>query len=453
MAETTTLAPVVAPADQGKINADLAAKVAAQDIMGQSLATTSTDAGPALDELAKAHDDAAKKEAEEAEAKRVADEAAANPTPEQKEAAEKEAADKLAAEKAAAEVTANEDTRAKDLFKDAPSLPPGAAPKSSEAFATVKLIAAREVARVEAELQKAREDLKAAQALSANPTTEQLAQAKELEDLRMWRAKMDVDFDPKFKEFDKNIEAARDFIYAQLRRSPVVTEDTIAQIKKFGGPESTNMVKLFESMGDPTIQRVIESKVSDILQAKYQKDLAIKQSKDNISEYVEARKTELNQAVTGHVTETKAQLDSMLPNLEWMADKEVKGTDGEKKEAQEHNAFVSGIRTQLDEALSDDSPTMRAILLTGMAQLFNVQRSEKKVKAELAALQKDHATLQGKWEKIVSASKSRLTQSGAPTTATAPAAKVSQFSTPAGDALDALAKQIQAEREAKGATR
>lgn len=454
--------PVVAPLDNAKVNADLAAKMAAQDIMGQSTAADPAgDAGDALDQLAKQHDEDAKKKAAEASttptpeeeaAKKAAEEAAkaaaSQQTPEEKAAAE--AAAKAAAEAANKPDPATE--RAKNLFKDAPSLPPGAAPKSSEAFATVKLIAAKEIQRVESELEKTREELKSIKEASSKPSTEQLEKEKELQELREWRAKVDVDFDPKFKEFDKGIESARDFIYAQLKRSPVVTDEIINQIKQFGGPDKTNLSKLFETMADPTLQRVIESKVSDILMARYNKEQAIQVAKQNFQDYAKARQEELNQSVTGHITSTKAALDQLLPNLSWMKEREIKPdlTAEARAEAEDHNKFVSELKGQLDAALSDDSPTMRAILITGMAQLFNTQREKERTDARLSAVTKELEVLQGKWEKVVKSSKTRLSESGASTT-TVPQPKKIDHTVPAGDALDSIARQVMEERERKAA--
>ena len=463
MADQTPPVAPVAPVDNAKVNADLAAKVAAQDIMGHSTAADPTaDAGDALDQLAKQAEEAAKKVAEDAA--KAAEEGPKGPsstgTPEENaaaiEAAAKEEAAKEAAAKENAKTAASDEERAKNLFKDAPSLPQGAAPKSSEAFATVKLIAAREVAKVESELMKTREELEAIKKAAANPSTEQLEKEKELAELREWRGKMDVEFDPKFKEFDRTIESARDFIYAQLQKSPVVTPEIIAKIKQFGGPDKTNLSKVFESMGDPTLQRVIESKVADILHARYNKEQAVQVAKQNFADYAKSRENELNQAVTGHVTQTKAQLDSMLPNLGWFTEKEIAkdAAPAVKAELEEHNKFVAELRPQLDAVLTDDSPKMRAILITGMAQLFNTQRQKAKVDAQLAAVTKERDALQAKFDKVKNSSRSRLNESGANPGAVPPPAKKPDHTMAAGDALDTIAKQVMEERQrkAEGAT-
>jgi hypothetical protein len=89
---------------------------------------------------------------------------------------------------------------------------------------------------------------------------------------------------------------------------------------------------------------------------------------------------------------------------------------------------------------------MRAILLTGMAQLFNTQRGAAALKAELEATKTELTTLKGKWDKVVNSSRSRLDQSGAPSSSVPQPPKTNQFTTHAADALDAIAKQVMEER-------
>jgi hypothetical protein len=204
-------------------------------------------------------------------------------------------------------------------------------------------------------------------------------------------------------------------------------------------------------MGDPTLQRVIESKVADILHARYNKEQAVQTAKQNFTEYAKARESELNQSVTGHVTQTKAQLDNMLPNLGWFKEKELAkdATPQVKADVEDHNKFVTELRPQLDAALADDSPAMRAILITGMAQLFNTQREKAKVDAQLAVITKERDSLQAKFDKVKNSSRSRLNESGANPGAVPPPAKKPDHTVPVGDALDAIAKQVMEERERK----
>jgi hypothetical protein len=143
----------------------------------------------------------------------------------------------------------------------------------------------------------------------------------------------------------------------------------------------------------------------------------------------------------------------MLPNLSWFKEKEIAAdaTPDVKKSAEEHNKFVTELRPQIDAALADDSPTMRAILITGMAQLFNVQREKAKVDAQVKALTAERDAIQAKWDKVKNSGRTRLAESAANPNAVPAPAKKPDHTVPAGDALDAIAKQVMEERERKAA--
>lgn len=330
--------------------------------------------------------------------------------------------------------------RAEELFKDAPTLPAGASPKSSEAFAAVKIRAAQEVAKLE---QKVQELTKTTAELSEKLKTPIPPEVtKELTELREFRARLDVDLDPKFKEYDKAVTSAQEFIYAQLRKSPVITDDVIAQIKKHGGPENVNLTKIFEAVKDPTIQRLVESKVADIEQQKFNKEQSIKTTKENIGQYLSEREKSFKQSAESHNSATKTELDKLVSKLDWL--KEIKPEAGADeattKSAQAHNEFVALTRSQLNDALQDDSPEMRAIMLAGMAQLFNLQRVHASTRAELDSIKTQLTEANALVERLKSSSRTPLT-SGAPTVVTPPKPK-ENYTMAAGDALDAIRDQV-----------
>jgi hypothetical protein len=450
MADTITPSPLSpAPAVDPKVaanNAEVAAKQAAQDAAGKSGAGDPSDfhaASDALDALAQSVKPV-EPPVQTPEEKEAADKAAAETAEAAKKAEEATAAEKAAADEAA--------KKADDYFKDAPTLPPGAAPKSSEAFATVKVIAAKEIKAREdkiAELQKKYDEL---EAKAKTPPAELTAAQKELEDHRAWRAKLDVDFDPKFKEFDKGIAATREFVYDQLRKNPAITEEVINEIKKYGGPENVNLTKVFESVKDPVLQQIVQSKIADITMQKYSKDQAIKAAKDNIVQYTQARQQEIQRADTEHTDLTQKELNTMLGALPWFKEKAADGkaTDVEKAAVEDHNKFLGTIKSQIAEASKDNSPQMRAILVTGLAQLFNLQREHQGANAELTRVKKELAEVTAKWEKHKVASVNRGRESNAPAAGVPAAPKAPDFNTRAVDALDVLAKSVMETRQAQG---
>jgi hypothetical protein len=140
--------------------------------------------------------------------------------------------------------------------------------------------------------------------------------------------------------------------------------------------------------------------------------------------------------------------------LDWFKEKAAaeKATAEEKAAAAEHNTFLGTLKGQINDALADDSPQMRAILVTGMAQLFRLQREHAALKTAHDALKKTFDEVDGKYKRVVSASRSRGHESAAPASGVMPAPKEqNQFTTPAGDALDTLARQVMEQRAAKGA--
>lgn len=442
------VAPAAAP-DNSAHNAEVAAKLAAQDISGHTGAPEfNADADAALDALA-------------SQVKPAADTNTPPPdtnTPPDPEAAAKAAEAAEAAKKAEAAATAAkaEETealkKADEVFKGAQQLAPNASQKSADAFRDIKVRAVREIAALQAKLDEAAKKAEEAAKAATQPSEEQLKKEKELEEHRQWRAKLDVEADPKYKEYDKSIESSREFVYAQLKKHPVITDAVIAEIKKYGGPDKVDMSKIFAAINDSTTQDIVKSKLATIAEAEYNKTQALAAVKANISQYIQEKNSEAEKASTARIEGIKTELNNLWGSLDWT--KPVKAADNatpeEKKAAETHNAFVEQTRAQLEEGVKDDSPKMRATLLTGVAQLFNLQRNHAALEAKFAALEKEAKELREWKERVKKAGTSRLNESNAPTTGTLPAPKATnQFTTPAVDALDQLAKQVSDERRAK----
>jgi hypothetical protein len=456
----------IPPASQADLNAEIARKQAEQDINGKPTnPSVNTPSGSALDALAaevtKKHEETPPQPTAEekaaADAKAAEEKAAAD----KKAADDKEAADKKAADDAAAAGTTapvvppvvEEDPAKKvaEIFKDSPGLPPGASPKSSEAFSAVKVKAAQEITARDKKILELEAALKQRDEKLKNPVPPEMH--KELEELRSFRAKLDVEADPQFKAFDKTIASSQEFIYAQLLKSPSVTPELIAQIKKLGGPEMVDMAPVFAGVKDQTIQRIVEAKIADIEQAKWQKEEAIKTTKAHVSDYVKKREEHFQKSATAHTEATRERLNALSEKaLPWLAVKtaDAKATDAIKKSVEDHNSFVKQTKEQLEAALTDDSPEMRAILMIATAQYLNLTRVHAATVAESAALKKQVEDLNTKLEKFKQGSVSRLRESGAQPGNIPPAAvkKVEALiSVPATQALDDLARTITEERE------
>jgi hypothetical protein len=439
-------APLPTAEEVAAHNAAIKAKVASQDAAGDPKPDPieQKSAGDALDALAQQLE---KKKPDEQEPPASA--SAPAPAPEADDAAAKAAAAKAEEEKAAREA---ELKKADDFFKDAPSLPQGASVKSHEAFSSIKVKAAQEISKLSEELEKARKELETHKQSAGKATPEQEQLAKENEELKKWRAKLDVEFDPKFKEYDTEAEQSREFIYAQLRKSSAITPATIEKIKQLGGPDKIQMKPVLDALNDTTTQRLVEAKLADIEMAKYKKEQAVTQSKTNIEQYMTARQEELTKASTAAFEETRKELDGLWKELPWtkpLAPKQG-ATEAEKTQIDNHNKFVESMRKELDTAAQDNSPRMKATMLTAVAQLFNLQENHKNLKEAHAKLEKEVTELRTFKDKIKGATRSRLPESQAPASGAASVQKpVNQFNTPATEGLDALARQVMAERAAK----
>lgn len=415
-------------------NAEVARKVAGQDVLAQpSPAAEFGEATSALDILA----------AQVQPKPGVVPEA--TPDAEPKPAAPKPDAAPVPPEPTPEEVAAQK--RADELFKDSPGLPPNASPKSADSFTKIKLKAAQEISAREQEIAALKKQMEEAK----NPTTEQLEREKELEELRQFRQKLDVDFDPKFKGFDQTVSQKREFIYAQLLKAPEITPAVIEQIKKYGGPDKINMDALLASVKDTTIKNLVNSSIADIELAKYSREQAVAAAKTNLTQYTQERQAALAQEQQGALTASVTRTDELLSKLDWFNERktEAGADEAAKAEAQEHNKFLNDLKPQMAESLKDNSPEMKAILVTGMAQLFHLQRRVPALEAKLAAATKAATEATAKYDAIRNASRSRLPESQAPAGGIPDLGKKNaDVNARPGDALDAIAKQVMEQRAA-----
>ncbi len=344
--------------------------------------------------------------------------------------------------------------KADGYFKDSPTLPPNASPKSSEAFEGIKIRATQEITAKETEIEKLKKDIAERDEKLKNPVPPEVE--KEIKELREWRAKIDVDADPKFKEFDKNADNIREFVYDQLRKSPNVSADKlIEKIKTLGGPEMVDWTKIFESLKDPTLENIIKSKVSDIELIKFNKAESIKTAKKNIEQYITDKNAQSEKSLTARRDETKSHLDSFVQKLGFLkpVPDDPKADSAKKSQIEEHNKWVAQVNENIQTALNDDTPETRALMIAGVANLMYLNRIHDGTVAENESLKKENATLKESIAKFKGASVNRIREGGAPASGDLPKPKTDEeklFKTPATQALDDLAKDIMAKRAAAG---
>jgi len=457
--------------DQTDANAALAAKVAAQDNLAspggkiEDVASTHS----ALDDLLKqkqapaAEPDPTKEiDSEGAATRKVAkaDAPAPDPVPDADPNATAEA-EKAAKEASEADAQkAAEQKLADEIFKDAPQLPVGASSKSHEAFAHVKVQAAKDVSAARKESEELKKRIAELEAKSNAPLPEEIQ--KRLEEADLFRAKLDVEADPRFQVNKKKIESAHDFIYTQLKKSKIVTDGVVEKIKALGGPENADLSKLFEQIGDPVIQRLVDSKIAEIETIKYDQDKARETAKENVSEYLRERQELFAKGATAHNTETKKFYEEITKAQSWATPKSVPANASAEEAAsvKAHNDFVANTSKEVQSAMNDDSPQMRAILLMGMGELFHTQTQLKGSQATIVAKdgvisEKDKtiAELNVTIARLKNSGASRVRdggapQGGAPKPAPSPGTESLNIST--RDALDAHAREVMEKRAAAG---
>ncbi len=470
MADEIIVEPTTDKAEIEKQNLETIRKQGEQDLSGHSTASgidVEASAGSALDQLRNAAiaqqkvDAGEPTEPTEAEKKAAADKAAAE------EAAKKAAsntqptpgatptdAEKAAADKAAAEAARAEEIQKKsdEIFKSAPSLPPNASPRSGESFAAVKRIAAEQITDLSRQLEESKKSIAELTAKTQEPVPKEITQ--ELETLREFRAKLDIELDPKWKQFDSKISESNEFIYAQLKKVPAITDAVIADIKKYGGPAYVNMEKILATVTDPTIKRIVETKLADIEMTDYQKSQAIEKAKADVKKYQEERSKEWEQSLTAHNTSTKKAMDDMTAKIPWLNKITVdpKLDEAKRKQAEAHNQYAETMRKQLDEASQDDSAEMRALLLVGMVNSFRFEDALKAETAAHTASKEQLTTIEAKHKKEVddltatitrlkAAGTSRLRTSAAPAGGGTPPPAEPSVNETAGSALDRLRQQ------------
>ena len=387
------------------------------------------------------------------------------PTPEERAAAEKAEADKKAAEakaagakpeptaeeKAAAEKKASDEAAAKKDDLDSVELPPYTKPKTAESFAQVKTIARQKIAAAEKAAAESAAKLTELEKTAKDGLPPEAK--KELEELREFRAKVDVEADPKFKEFDVNIASNVDSIYSRLKANGF-SEDSIKKIKELGGPDNVNWDALADKM-PATLRRYIDAKLVENEDLVEKRKKAIDTAKVNATEYLKGREGELSQSDEQFAKKSQEEwTKTVAPKISWLVKQEIPkdATADKKKIAEDHNTLVDRINADLKDAVEDNSPGMKALLMGGYAISQKLQFEFELLKAtssaRISVLEKELTDSKTMIERIKKSSTGRLSSSAPITPGAKPANKVN-ISETTDEALDRLRKEAEAEAEAK----
>lgn len=315
---------------------------------------------------AKEEADAKAKEEADSKAKEEADKLATL-TDEQK--VEKEKADKAAAEKKAKEEAASKTTEEFEKIE----LPPHAKPATTESFAKVKMLAKQQITKLTVEKQELESRVKELQTKQVEAGKLAPEVEKELTELRNFRMSMDVEANPEFKEFDATVTANEEAIFKKLKEVDV-SEGSIEKIKKLG-VANVNWEPIFKEL-PPLAQRFIESKLIANEDVRSEKAEALAEAKKNAAQFLKEAEEKSGASAAARKTATEAHFKEISGNVAWFKKIEPPAgvSEEDKKKIAAHNEFMDVVNKEVQEAIADDSPEMRAILALGYAQMLRLQK-------------------------------------------------------------------------------
>lgn len=328
-----------------------------------------------------------------------------------------------------------------DIYPDV-QLPPNARGKSAEAFATLKQRFSTDLASRDAEVSKLKEELEQLRAKASAPIPPEVE--KELKENRLFRARFDLQADPEFTaKYDSKIGELNEFIYDQLRQVGY-TDAHIEKIKAHGGLDKVNYEQILEDVKDPHMLRLIQSRMDDVKVLRYEQEKKLKSAKEDIESYIQQKRDQYQKSVTAHTEATQAELETLAgQHLKWLQEEpKLPATADDKAKAlhKEELEFIQSVKEQMQSALQDDSPQMRAVMIATFAQSMHIKREFARIKAAYEIAEKARKEAEGKLATLKKASLTRLPSTVQPDGAL-PKPNLTSPLLSASEAMDALRKQ------------
>jgi hypothetical protein len=334
-----------------------------------------------------------------------------------------------------------------DSVLESVQLPPNTKSKSATAFGELKAAAKQKILEIAGELTQSRTE----QAQLREKITELEKQIgkvpesvqQELENLRAERAASSIETDPAVVKIDQTIKNNVDLIYKKLEASGY-SKAHLDRIKELGGPANVDWRPLFPQMPLP-LQRVIESAILENARLTDQRGEVLEKAKSNLVEYGKQRGQQAQQAM-------KKAADEFLKDFPWANEKQApdKATDAQKLEVEQWNANAKNARTQLQSMLTANQPEHIAELAVGTliahqlrGELNYVLGQHKTLTEQVKTLTAERNAATAKLEEIKRSQIPHQRTTQIPQQA--PAKKGAEINQSSGDALDAIAKQVQTE--------
>jgi hypothetical protein len=325
---------------------------------------------------------------------------------------------------------------------DKVELPQNTKPKTGEAFSEVKRVAREKISLLATKTKEL--ESKVAELESKTKDGGLTPELKtELEELRGFRAKMDVEADPAFKSFDIKATEVTESIYAKLMVGGA-TAPVIEKIKALGGINEVNWEPILKNLPDQ-IRRSIEAKLVEVEDLGEREAKAIAEAKDNAGKYLAEKQAQSSKQKEISTQKALAYGEKLLAETEWMKPKQVPSgaTPAEKTKIEDYNKFLKDASVAVSEAAKDDSPEMRAALGLGVAELMKVRRDfaehKSSSEAQIKELEKNLKEAQALLEKIKKGSTQRLRNT--PASDEPPTHKTTKVLESGADAIDRMARE------------
>lgn len=254
--------------------------------------------------------------------------------------------------------------------------------------------------------------------------------AKELKELREFRAAHDVAGRPEFKQkFDDQIAANENAVY-ELFKKEGMADELIAKLRRL---DEAKRDDYFEKHVYPKLtaqqRRIVESKLMSNTTLAEEKSKALDSARADADKILSEQRTlpakqvmERDNAVLAFIKPTLAKLDYMH-----VVEIPATATEAQKKEFEARNAFALELQQNLKTGIIDDSPEVRAEAALAIPIARHLSRALKFTLARAEAAEKKLAAI------TAAGATGRLGRSAAPGAAgAAPAPKV------AGDSEDVI---------------
>lgn len=337
---------------------------------------------------------------------------------------------------------------------DSVELPPQAKARSGEAFAKVKELARQEIKKREDQItsqtekiSKAEADLAAARKeLESRPTVDPAVE-KELGELRNWRKQIDVEADPKWKEFDTRVTRNQDAILLKLAAHGMSKKDQ-DEAKRLNF--QINWDDILPKLPSDT-RRFVEAKLVENESLEMDKKEALQTAKSKADEFLKERASTEETRLKQAIQEEQKVVNHFLSQLEWTKKQEVKADapTEQKAQAEAANKFIAESEDRLKQLMDDRSPNTRAQMIVGTLLAYKYKADLAAKEQELDALKTSHKAEIEKTKEELKMATEELDRvkkaSGAgrrPSNAVMTSKSNNDLIRPGGDALDQLRNEV-----------